>query len=101
MPMAWARDKGLLNLELFDKWAPFIFSESDRPDSEEKPNRYRRAFMALANDWASPDDIFLDSPEASYGRVDGRGPARNPGGGTKPAGQAHPRRGQTGGPPAA
>jgi hypothetical protein len=66
MPMAWARDKGLLNLELFDKWAPFIFSESDRPDSEEKPNRYRRAFMALANDWASPDDIFLDSPEASY-----------------------------------
>ena len=66
MPMDWARDKGLLNVELFDKWAPFIFSESDRPDSEEKPNRYRRAFIALANDWASPDDIFLDSPEANY-----------------------------------
>jgi phage terminase large subunit-like protein len=66
IPMAWAREKGFLNLEFFDRWAPFIFSESDGPSSEQKPNRNRRAFIALANDWESPDDIFLESPEASY-----------------------------------
>jgi hypothetical protein len=57
---------GLLDVDLTDAWAPFIFSESDRPGGETKPNRYRRAFVALANDWASPDDIFLDSREANY-----------------------------------
>jgi hypothetical protein len=31
-----------------------------------KPNRYRHAFIALANDWESPDEIFLASSEGAY-----------------------------------
>jgi hypothetical protein len=56
----------LLDVDLTYEWAPFIFSESDKPEGEPKPNRYRHAFVALANDLASPDDIFLASPEAHY-----------------------------------
>ena len=65
-PMDRARSAGLLDVELNDQWAPFIFSESDGPKGEVKPNRYRRAFIALANDWESPDEIFLASPEGAY-----------------------------------
>jgi phage terminase large subunit-like protein len=66
VPADWARSLGLLEVDLSDKWAPFIFSESDGPKGEVKPNRYRSAFIALANDWESPDDIFLDSAEGNY-----------------------------------
>ncbi|HJX52206.1 MAG TPA: L,D-transpeptidase [Polyangia bacterium] len=66
MPIAWARDKGLLDVDLSRLWAPFIFSESDKPDGEVKPNRYRRAFTDLASDFATPAEIFLSSPEANY-----------------------------------
>jgi hypothetical protein len=65
-PIEVAVADGLLDVDLSYEWAPFIFSESDPPHGEPKPNRYRRAFIALANDWASPDDIFLDSREATY-----------------------------------
>jgi hypothetical protein len=65
-PLDWARSAGLLTVDLSDKWAPFIFSESDGPKGEVKPNRYRRAFIALANDWENPDEIFLASPEGAY-----------------------------------
>ena len=66
MPIAWARDKGLLDVDLSRLWAPFIFSESDRPDGEVKPNRYRQAFTDLASDYVTPDEVFMDSPEANY-----------------------------------
>ncbi|MBN2574122.1 MAG: hypothetical protein JXP73_06120, partial [Deltaproteobacteria bacterium] len=36
--MAEARKQGLLDVDLSDEWAPFIFSESDGPDTEVKPN---------------------------------------------------------------
>jgi hypothetical protein len=65
-PMDWASSAGLLNVELNDQWAPFIFSESDGPKGDVKPNRYRHAFIALANDWESPDEIFLASSEGAY-----------------------------------
>ena len=64
--IAAAVASGLLDVDLSSEWAPFIFSESDKPDGEQKPNRYRQAFIALGNDRASPDDIFLTSPEATY-----------------------------------
>jgi hypothetical protein len=66
LPIAWARDRGLLNVDLSRLWAPFIFSESDTPNGEVKPNRYRLAFTDLASNFASPDEIFMASPEASY-----------------------------------
>jgi len=65
-PVGWARSAGLLNVELNDQWGPFIFSESDGPKGDVKPNRYRHAFIALANDWESPDEIFLASSEGAY-----------------------------------
>jgi hypothetical protein len=66
LPIDRARAGGLLDVDLSDEWAPFIFSESDGPGSEEKPNGYRRAFIALANDLAGPDEIFLGRPEGVY-----------------------------------
>ncbi len=66
IPMAWVRDKGLLNVDLSRLWAPFIFSESDTPDGEPKPNRYRQAFTDLASDFVSPEQVFLASPEGNY-----------------------------------
>jgi len=66
MPVDKARAGGLLDVDLSDEWAPFIFSESDEHNREVKPNGYRRAFIALANDYASPDEIFMASPEGIY-----------------------------------
>ncbi|MGH7858891.1 MAG: L,D-transpeptidase, partial [Candidatus Binatia bacterium] len=40
----------------------FLFSESDGPAAERKPNEYRKTFIALANDRSSPDETFLESP---------------------------------------
>jgi hypothetical protein len=66
MPIAWARDKGLLDVNISRLWAPFIFSESDKPGGEVKPNRYREAFTDLASDYVTPDEVFWRSPEANY-----------------------------------
>jgi len=65
-PREWARSSGLLDVNLSRLWAPFIFSESDGPDSEVKPNRYRLAFTDLASDYVTPDEVFWSSPEANY-----------------------------------
>lgn len=66
MPRDKVRAKGLLDVDLGDEWAPFIFSESDEGSTEVKPNAYRRAFIALANDRGGPDEIFLNSFEGAY-----------------------------------
>jgi hypothetical protein len=85
-----ARKAGLLDVDLSDQWAPFIFSESDgdapKPTprvvqgapatgvatfvgppqaspAEVKPNLYRRTFIALASNRTTPNEIFLESPE--------------------------------------
>jgi hypothetical protein len=57
-----ARAAGMLDVDLGDGWAPFIFSESD-PGGEVKPNPYRETFVTLANNRATPDELFLESPE--------------------------------------
>ena len=54
--------EGLLQVDLSDAWAPFIFSESDGAGMPVKPNPYRQTFITLANDRATPDEIFLESP---------------------------------------
>ncbi|MGH7899943.1 MAG: hypothetical protein ACREQQ_18445 [Candidatus Binatia bacterium] len=56
------RRAGLLVVDLSDEWAPFLFSESDGAGGKAKPNPYRATFIALANDRASPDEMFLQSP---------------------------------------
>lgn len=61
-----ARANGLMDVDLSSEWAPFIFSESDGPKAELKPNAYRQAFIGLADDRASPDEIFMDSAEGAY-----------------------------------
>ena len=57
-----AKRQGLLVVDLSDDWAPFIFSETNAPGMEMKPNAYRKVFVALANDRVSPDELFLESP---------------------------------------
>jgi len=59
---AAVRHEGLIVVDLSDPWAPFIFSESDEPGKDVKPNPYRETFIALANDRTTPDEIFLESP---------------------------------------
>ena len=58
---ASARQAGLLVVDLSDEWVPFIFSESDGPKAGRKPNFYRKTFLDLANDRATPDEVFLAS----------------------------------------
>ena len=57
-----ARTAGLLVVDLGDEWAPFIFSESDA-GGEVKPNAYRSTFITLANNRATPDELFMESAD--------------------------------------
>jgi hypothetical protein len=57
MTLAEAHATGLLDVDLGDAWAPFIFQDSGGGDPETvttpdppKPNAYRATFVALAND---------------------------------------------------
>jgi hypothetical protein len=60
---SWAAvASGLLNVDLTDAVDALHLQRIGHAGRRDvKPNRYRRAFIALANDWESPDDIFLDS----------------------------------------
>jgi len=60
--IAAAQSENLLVVDLGDGWVPYLFSESDGPADEVKPNPYRETFITLANDRTSPDEIFLESP---------------------------------------
>jgi len=57
-----AHREELLVVDLSDEWAPFIFSESDGAGKDVKPNPYRNTFIALADDRATSDELFLESP---------------------------------------
>jgi hypothetical protein len=57
--IAEAQAAGLLDVDLGDGWAPFIFSESDGPEGKVLPNLYRKTFVDLANDRVDPDELFL------------------------------------------
>jgi hypothetical protein len=61
--VADARAQGLLDVDLSDAWVPFIFSESDESGGSVKRNGYHDTFVALANDRASPEEIFMETPQ--------------------------------------
>ncbi len=72
-PMAEARAQGLLDVDLSDEWAPFIFSESDGPGRPAKPNSYRRTFIALANDRRSPEELLMETPQGALAALSAAG----------------------------
>jgi hypothetical protein len=54
--IAEARAAGLLDVDLGDAWAPFIFQDTSSGETEPpKPNSYRETFVALANDKLNED----------------------------------------------
>jgi len=61
-----ARSAGLLDVDLSDTWAPFIFQDSGGSSKDSKPNRYRETFVALAADQKSPEEIFMESPQGVF-----------------------------------
>ena len=71
--VAEARRQGLLDVDLSDEWAPFIFSESDGPSAPTKPNRYRDTFVRLANDRASPEEILMETPQGALAAMSAAG----------------------------
>jgi len=73
--VAEARGQGLLDVDLSDDWAPFIFSESDGPGRPAKPNRYRATFIALANDRRSPEEILMETPQGVLAAMSAAGVA--------------------------
>jgi hypothetical protein len=74
-PVAEARAQGLLDVDLSDEWAPYIFSESDGPGRPAKPNRYRGTFVALANDRRSPEEILMETPQGALAAMSAAGVA--------------------------
>ena len=70
---AEARKQGLLDVDLSDEWAPFIFSESDGPGTPTKPNPYRSTFVRLANDRASPEEILMETPQGALAAMSAAG----------------------------
>jgi len=73
MTIVEAREQGLLDVDLSDEWAPFIFSESDGPGTPTKPNRYRDTFVRLANDRASPEEILMETPQGALAAMSAAG----------------------------
>jgi hypothetical protein len=71
--VAEARSQGLLDVDLSDEWAPFIFSESDGPSRPVKPNKYRGTFVALANDRRSPEEILMETPQGALAAMSAAG----------------------------
>jgi len=65
MSLAEAHKQGLVDVDLSDEWAPFIFSESDGKGTPAKPNPYRDTFIRLANDRASPEEILMETPQGA------------------------------------
>jgi hypothetical protein len=66
IPIAEAEAAGLLDVDLSDEWAPFIFSESDGPGTEPRPNGYRRSFIDLANDRVDEDDLYFQGAATRF-----------------------------------
>ncbi|HEX7505956.1 MAG TPA: L,D-transpeptidase [Polyangia bacterium] len=71
--VAEARAQGLLDVDLSDEWAPFIFSESDGPGKSSKPNSYRATFIALANDRRSPEELLMETPQGALAALSAAG----------------------------
>jgi hypothetical protein len=72
MTVADARAAGLLDVDLGDAWAPFIFQDSSGdPQDPPKPNGYRETFVALANDKVNEDGQPPRAGEHNYLEVFG------------------------------
>jgi hypothetical protein len=71
MPRAAAAAAGLLDVDLGDAWAPFIFQDSSGPDDEAKPNAYRETFLDLASEKIDEDGGKLRANEHNYLEVFG------------------------------
>ncbi len=67
-----ARAAGLLDVDLTDGWAPFIFQDTSGADGDDtKPNAYRATFVALANDRVDPEGRSPHRGEHNYLEVFG------------------------------
>lgn len=82
-----ALSEGLLDVDLSDEWAPFIFSESDGPGTPIKPNAYRKTFVALANDRASPEEILMETPQGALAALSAAGISLEKGAADTPEGK--------------
>ncbi len=74
MTIAAARAAGLLDVDLGDAWAPFIFQDSSGGDPQTdppKPNTYRATFVALANDRVNDESQPAKPGEHNYLEVFG------------------------------
>jgi hypothetical protein len=82
MTVAAARAAGLLDVDLGDAWAPFIFQDSSAveatargpapvDDDVAKPNAYRQTFVALANDRVDEDGQPQKAGDHNYLEVFG------------------------------
>jgi hypothetical protein len=109
-----ARGRGLLDVDLSDQWAPFIFSESNgqgrvggaglRPaepergkdwkpsqgfhgDGPNKPNAYRTTYVALANDRASPEELLMETRQGELAALSAAGISAEKGAAESPQGR--------------
>jgi hypothetical protein len=71
--VAEARAAGLLDVDLGDAWAPFIFQDTsgDIAKDPPMPNSYRETFVALANDKVNEDGQPAKPGERNYLEVFG------------------------------
>jgi hypothetical protein len=72
--IAEARAAGLLDVDLSDGWAPFIFQDSGGGDPKvdpPKPNAYRETFVALANEKLNEENLPARPGEHNYLEVFG------------------------------
>ena len=82
-----ARQQGLLDVDLSDEWAPFIFSESDGPNGPVKPNPYRKTYLALANDRASPEELLMETAQGELAALSAAGISAQKGAAETPEGR--------------
>jgi len=85
--VAEAGAQGLLDVDLSNTWAPFIFSESDDGGGVVKPNRYRATFVAFANDDASPEELLMETPQGILAALSAAGISAEKGAAETPEGK--------------
>lgn len=61
-----ARAAGYTLVDLSDGWTPFLFQTLRDAQGQERPNRYRRIFVGLANDRLDDDGQPLEAGEKNY-----------------------------------
>jgi hypothetical protein len=69
--VAEAHAASLMDVDLGDAWAPFIFQDSGGQDDPPKPNPYRETFVALGDDRVNADGQATKAGEHNYLEVFG------------------------------